>query len=151
MAAQRASSPDLPNPNTEPVSPSLQADSLPLSHQGSPPNNLIISNWNTRGVETEKNIEVFQEIMVKLFKNSMTVSKLTWQNSDQRTSSMINMYTHTHTHTTLSMSGWNCHKRQTLQVREKISIVYKESNYRNFLSKIIYNGRKRSDFLKVLK
>ena len=46
-------------------------------------------------------------IMVKIFSKSMTVSKLTGQNSDQRTSSMINMYTHkhTHTHTTLNMSG----------------------------------------------
>ena len=28
---------DLPNPGIEPQSPALQADSLPLSHQGSPP------------------------------------------------------------------------------------------------------------------
>ena len=28
---------DLPDPGIEPVSPTLQADSLPLSHQGSPP------------------------------------------------------------------------------------------------------------------
>ena len=27
---------DLPDPGTEPESPELQADSLPLSHQGSP-------------------------------------------------------------------------------------------------------------------
>ena len=27
---------DLPNPGVEPGSPALQADSLPLSHQGSP-------------------------------------------------------------------------------------------------------------------
>ena len=27
---------DLPNPGTEPLSPALQADSLPLSHQESP-------------------------------------------------------------------------------------------------------------------
>ena len=30
------SSGDLPDPGTEPRSPALQADSLPLSHQGSP-------------------------------------------------------------------------------------------------------------------
>ena len=28
---------DLPNPGIEPMSPALQVDSLPLSHQGSPP------------------------------------------------------------------------------------------------------------------
>ena len=30
------SSGDLPNPGIEPISPALQADSLPLSHHGSP-------------------------------------------------------------------------------------------------------------------
>ena len=34
---------DLPDPGTEPTSPALQADSLPLSHQGSPIYGLCIS------------------------------------------------------------------------------------------------------------
>ena len=34
---------DLPDPGIEPMSPALQADSLPLSHQGSPVANLQIS------------------------------------------------------------------------------------------------------------
>ena len=33
---------DLPNLGIEPVSPALQADSLPLSHQGSPAQDIIL-------------------------------------------------------------------------------------------------------------
>ena len=33
---------DLPDPGIEPGSPALQVDSLPLSHQGSPRNALLI-------------------------------------------------------------------------------------------------------------
>ena len=35
---------DLPDPEIEPVSPALQADSLPLSHQGRPLFALVSSN-----------------------------------------------------------------------------------------------------------
>ena len=38
---------DLPNPRTEPVAPALQADSLPLSHGGSP-------QWNITGQKKKK-------------------------------------------------------------------------------------------------
>ena len=37
LQARMSSSGDVPDPGIEPVSPTLQADSLPLSHQGSPP------------------------------------------------------------------------------------------------------------------
>ena len=37
LQARMSSSGDVPDPGIEPVSPILQADSLPLSHQGSPP------------------------------------------------------------------------------------------------------------------
>ena len=36
---------DLPNPRIKPQSPALQADSLPLSHQGSPMNIILVTNY----------------------------------------------------------------------------------------------------------
>ena len=41
---------DLPDPGTEPASPELQADSLPLSHRRSPFNCMVTNN---RGEESE--------------------------------------------------------------------------------------------------
>ena len=36
---------DLPNPGIKPISPALQADSLPLNHQGRPPGQVTPAKW----------------------------------------------------------------------------------------------------------
>ena len=53
------SSGDLPNPGMEPVSPALQADSLPLSHQGSTMLFNLRVNWDEK---QNKKIEISKDL-----------------------------------------------------------------------------------------
>ena len=60
----------VPNPGTEPTSPALQKDSLPLSHQGSPLVIMVNSHWEMLSLEFSLQIATYiliLNLILKLF------------------------------------------------------------------------------------
>ena len=61
---------ELLNPGTEPTSPALQKDSLPLSHQGSPLVIMVNSHWEMLSLEFSLQIATYiliLNLILKLF------------------------------------------------------------------------------------